>query len=131
MNLNIKEVKGKKVLFFFTGHSFILLSSGCVNSQVTENTHRRKRSYKWPEATEKMFRMSFSFLSSLCRLFVKLVIKTQDSGFLVYVYYNYIHLNNLHNIQLTNIYHNNYELFILNVMVSLRFISFSSDLKYN
>lgn len=65
--------------------------------KILENTHRRKRSYKWPEATEKMFRMSFSFLSSLCRLFVKLVIKTQDSGFLVYAYDNYIHLINMQN----------------------------------
>ena len=36
----------------------------------------KKRSYKWPEATEKMFRTSFSLLSScLCRLLVKLGIK--------------------------------------------------------
>ena len=37
-----------------------------------KNTYLKKRSYKWPEATEKMFRMSVSFSSFLRRLFVKL-----------------------------------------------------------
>lgn len=56
-------------------------------------TYLKKRSYKWPEATEKMFRTSVSFLSfSLCKL-VKLGIKKVVIAGFKNISANFIYLN--------------------------------------
>lgn len=61
-----------ELLKFFLNHVNVLL----FKTLDQKYTYLKKRSYKWPEATEKMFRTSVSFLSfSLCKLLVKLGIK--------------------------------------------------------